>query len=71
MWCIFLFQIRCHKRSCFKFLFAASSTPFRVRVNFDQDEFRTNMDPTIADTSAAEGDFFGRPGGFLGILIFE
>ena len=55
----------------FKSLFAASSTPFRVRVNFDQDEFRTNMDPTIADTSAAEGDFFGRPGGFLGILIYK
>jgi len=46
-----------------------SSTPFRIRVNFDQDEFRTNMDPTIADTAAAEGDFFGRPGGILGFSL--
>lgn len=29
------------------------------------------MDPTIADTAAAEGDFFGRPGGILGMFIFK
>jgi len=46
-----------------------SSAPFRIRVNFNEDEFRkSNMpaDPEVADN---EGDFFNRPGGIMGFSL--
>ena len=45
----------------------ARSLPFRVRVNFDSDEFRTNTDASIDDTDAATGEYQTRPAGIIGI----
>merc|ERR1712088_1101678 len=37
-----------------------ASAPFRIRVNFDEDEYRTNKDPTIVDTDSTDGEFLIR-----------
>jgi len=46
-----------------------ASAPFRIRVNFDEDEFRTNADPAIIDTDATDGEFATRPGGIIGFSL--
>jgi len=46
-----------------------SNAPFKVRVNFDENEFATNADPTIADTAATDGEFATRPGGIIGFSL--
>ena len=51
-------------------LFLAASAPFRIRVNFDEDEYRTNKDPTIVDTDSTDGEFLIRPGGIIGKTMF-
>merc|ERR1712018_599392 len=46
-----------------------ASAPFRIRVNFDEDEYRTNKDPTIADADSTDGEFAVRPGGIIGFSL--
>jgi len=46
-----------------------ASAPFRIRVNFDEDEYRTNKDPTIVDTDSTDGEFLIRPGGIIGFSL--
>ena len=52
-------------------LFLASSVPFRIRVNFNEDEFRKDNTPNGDEAGAGEGDFFGRPGGIMGNYILN
>jgi len=48
-----------------------SNAPFKVRVNFDENEFFPNADPTITDTAnmAETGEFAVRPGGIIGFSL--
>jgi len=46
-----------------------ASVPFRIRVNFDEDEFRTEKTAQIADTNAKDGEFITRPGGIIGFSL--
>merc|ERR1712154_186050 len=49
-----------------------ASAPFRIRVNFDEDEWRTNKVPTTAtnpDAAANDGEFAIRPGGIIGFSL--
>ena len=50
--------------------FLAASTPFRIRVNFDEDEYRTNKVPATKDADATDGEFAVLPGGIIGKSIF-
>ena len=52
-------------------LILASSVPFRIRVNFNEDEFRKDNTPNGVEAGAGEGDFFGRPGGIMGNYILN
>ena len=55
--------------------FLAASAPFRIRVNFDEDEWRTEKTAQIvdatADNGAAGGEFAVRPGGIIGKAIYS
>jgi len=46
-----------------------SSVPFRIRVNFNEDEFRKDNTPNGVEAAAGQGDFFGRPGGIMGFSL--
>merc|ERR1712038_1758407 len=51
-----------------------ASTPFRIRVNFDEDEWRTEKTAQIADSTAdatadTGGEFAVRPGGIIGFSL--
>merc|ERR1719270_1253515 len=46
-----------------------TSAPFKVRVNFDENEFRSNADPAIVDTNATDGEFAVQPGGIIGFSL--
>merc|ERR1719414_711820 len=46
-----------------------ASAPFRIRVNFDEDEFRTNADPAVPDATTMDGEFLSRPGGIIGFSL--
>jgi len=49
-----------------------SLAPFKVRVNFDENEYFTNADPTIIDVAAngaTGGEFAVRPGGIIGFSL--
>merc|ERR1719394_34095 len=46
-----------------------ASAPFRIRVNFDEDEFRTNADPAKDDATTMDGEFLSRPGGIIGFSL--
>jgi len=46
-----------------------SSVPFRIRVNFNEDEFRKDNTPNGDEAAAGQGDFFGRPGGIMGFSL--
>jgi len=49
-----------------------ASAPFRIRVNFDEDEWRTNAVPATAsnaDAAANDGEFAVRPGGIIGFSL--
>jgi len=50
-----------------------ASTPFRIRVNFDEDEWATEPTAQIADTmadgAAIGGEFAIRPGGIIGFSL--
>lgn len=53
------------------FLFAlASVAPFKVRVNFDENEHPANVDPSIDDSNYQDGECNLRPGGIIGISFF-
>jgi len=45
------------------------SLPFRVRVNFDSDEFNTNTNVAIIDSDASDGEYATRPGGIIGFSL--
>ena len=45
--------------------------PFRIRVNFNEDEFRKDNTPNGVEAAAGQGDFFGRPGGIMGNYILN
>jgi len=46
-----------------------SNAPFKVRVNFDENEFATNANPATIDTAATDGEFATRPGGIIGFSL--
>jgi len=46
-----------------------SSVPFRIRVNFNEDEFRKDNTPNGVEAAVGQGDFFGRPGGIMGFSL--
>jgi len=50
-----------------------ASAPFRIRVNFDEDEFRTEKTGQIADADSTAaitgGEFLIRPGGIIGFSL--
>lgn len=47
----------------------STSVPFMVRVNFDENEFRTNTNAATDDTDATDGEFLVRPGGIIGFSL--
>ena len=59
---------------CCAFCLAASA-PFRIRVNFDEDEFRTEKTGQIVDQDSTAaiigGEFLIRPGGIIGKAIYS
>ena len=46
--------------------FLASVTPFRVRVNFDENEHPPNAIAATDDTAYNDGECLLRPGGIVG-----
>jgi len=46
-----------------------SNAPFKVRVNFDENEFAPNANPATIDTAATDGEFVNRPGGIIGFSL--
>jgi len=47
-----------------------TNAPFKVRVNFDENEFFPNADPTInQDDNGNTGEFAKRPGGIIGFSL--
>jgi len=46
-----------------------SNAPFKVRVNFDENEFAPNANPATIDTDATDGEFVNRPGGIIGFSL--
>ena len=42
-----------------------------MRVNFDENEFRTNTNAAIVDTNAKDGEFLTRPGGIIGTIFYK
>lgn len=52
-------------------IFLATSVPFKVRVNFDENEFRSNANPATIDTNAQDGEFNIQPGGIIGMVMFQ
>ena len=52
-------------------IISATSVPFKVRVNFDENEFRSNANPATIDSNAQDGEFLVQPGGIIGMTILR
>jgi len=46
-----------------------ASAPFRIRVNFNEDEYRTDKTGQTIDSDYTDGEFLKRPGGIVGFSL--
>jgi len=71
LWCGRSFAEETGKTEAMIVSVCTTSVPFRVRVNFDENEFRTNKDadPAKIDTDGTDGEFAKRPGGIIGFSL--